>query len=146
MRNEIGLYDHRIIEQRGDREVTSAWKQLLVSFLEPREFVVKTELSQNPETKTLLYTVTAVPERIPPDNCCVRIPLMKNSWILTPLKNGDIDVEWVVDMDLGGAVPYVLQNEVLPEGMFNFAQKVQVLVEQDKYKNARYDWVQEAQP
>src|SRR5580692_1806942 len=136
MSREIGLYDHRVIEQHGDREVTTAWKQPLVSFLQPREFVVKSELSQDPETKALLYTVTGAPNRIPPDNCCVRIPLMKNRWTLNPLKAGDLEVEWLVEMDIGGAVPYVLQNEVLPEGMWTFAPKVQEIIEQDKYKNA----------
>jgi hypothetical protein len=145
MRRETGLYDHRVIDRPTDRQVTTAWKQPLVSFLEPREFVVKSELSQDPATKTLLYTVNGVPERIPADDCCVRVPVMANKWTLTPLKTGEIQVEWLVNMDIGGAVPYVLQNKVLPGGMLTFAPKVQEFIEQDKYKNAKYDWLQEAQ-
>src|SRR5207245_2164817 len=85
MRNEIGLYQHRVIEQRGEQEVTTAWKQPFVWFLDDREFVVKSELWQDPKTKTLFYTLTGVPDRIPPDDCCVRIPVMRNKWTLNPL-------------------------------------------------------------
>nr|QEO74218.1 hypothetical protein [uncultured bacterium] len=146
MRRNTGLHDLRILERQGDKVIWSAYKQPIVEFLKPREFVIRTELSQNPKTKELLYTVKGFPNRIPEDDCCVRVPVMDNYWKLTPLKNGEVEVEWFCDMELGGAVPYVLQNKVMPEGMFNFARRVQKFVDQDKYKNAKVAWVLEPQP
>jgi hypothetical protein len=142
----MGLYDLRILERHGDRGGWTAYKQPIASFLRPREFVIKTELSQNPQTKALLYTVTAFPDSIPPDDCCVRVRVMDNRWTLTPLKTGDLEVEWFVNMDIGGAIPYVLQNAVQPDGMLNFAPSLQKFMDREKYKDAKYDWIQEAEP
>jgi hypothetical protein len=146
LHKELGFYDLKILEQDGERIAWSAWKQPLASFMQPREFVVKAEFSQDPATNVVLYTVTGVPDRIPPDDCCVRVPAMNNYWTLTPLKTGEIGVEWFVDMDFGGAVPYLLQNEVLPNSMLNFAPRLDQYLGQEKYKNARYTWIQDVQP
>lgn len=143
MRSRTGLYDLKILESQGERVRWSAWKQPLAKFLMTREFVIRTELSQDPQTRVLLYTVKAVPDRIPPNECCVRIQTMDNSWTLTPLKDGDIHVEWFCNMDLGGAVPYALQNTFQPYGMLQFAPGVEHFLEREKYRDAKYDWIQD---
>lgn len=144
MRNEVGLYDHRVLEEHADLRATwSAWKVPFGRYLSPREFVARTQFSQNPVTKKLSYTVTGEPERLPPDACCVRIPLMINVWTLTPLKSGELQVEWFIDMELGGAMPYFAQNAFMSKGLYGFARRVQLFTEQEKYKNAKYDWIQE---
>lgn len=142
----MGLYDLRFLERRGSRLSVSAYKQPIASFLRPREFVIQNEFSQDPKTKVLIYTVNAVPDRIPPDDCCVRVRAMANRWTLTPRKGGVIEVEWFADMDLGGFLPYALQNKVMPGGMLTFAQKVEGYMAREKYKDVRYDWVQELEP
>lgn len=145
--NGAGLYDQKDIERRGDQLTWTKWKERFSPYLKPREFVIRNEFAQEPRTRTLIYDVTAAPDKIPPDACCVRVLLMTNHWRLTPLNNkGDIAVEWLVDMDIGGVVPYFLQNVVQPEGMMEFAPKVQRLLDQDIYKTAKYDWIREAQP
>jgi len=144
MRAQAGHYDHRIIEEHGDLRATwSTWKQPFGKYLTPRQFVVRVGFSQNPVTKTLLYAVTGEPEKIPLDDCCVRVPVMTNRWTVTPLKTGELEVEWFIDMDLGGAVPYVMQNAVLPKGLYRFPPRVQMLLDQERYKNAQYSWIQE---
>jgi hypothetical protein len=139
-------YDMKDIEIQSDKLIWSTWKQEFPSPLKKREFVVKNEFSQDPRTKELLFTVTADPDKIPPNDCCIRLQTMTNSWRLTPLKNGETEIEWFVDMDLGGFLPYFVQNAEQPDGMFYFASKVQSYLDQEKYKNARVDWVEEAQP
>lgn len=143
MRRMSGVYEHRILGRRGEQEVWSAWKQPFGKHLAPREFVIQATFEQNPQTKTLLYTVTGHPDRVPEDECCVRVPVMNNTWKLTPTKSDLVDVEWYVNMEMGGALPYVLQNIVMPKGMMNFAPMVQKMIDQDKYTNAKYTWVQD---
>lgn len=144
MRKNTGLRDLQILEYN-ERHAVSAYKQPFGDFLDVRQFVIETNLSQDPKTNAVLYTVKGVPDRIPPDACCVRIPVMDNYWKLTPLKNGQVEVEWYADMAMGGSVPYFMQNKVMPEGMLNFALRVQGFVQRPKYKDAKYDWVKESQ-
>jgi len=144
MRRESGLYDLRVLERHADhRAIWATWKVPFGPYLSPREFIARSQFSQNPVTKKLTYTVTGEPEMLPPNDCCVRIPLMINTWTLTPLKSGELQVEWFVDMDLGGAMPYFAQNAFMPKGMYGFAARVQLFIEQDEYKNANYGWLQE---
>lgn len=143
---QIGYYDQRDLDVRNEKVQWTAWKERFPSPLTPREFVIKNEFAQDPNTKNLFYTVTATPNKIPPDKCCVRIEVMTNSWLLKPLKNGDIDVEWFVDMDLGGALPWFVQNKFQPEALADFAPKVQHYLERPKYANAKYAWIDDGQP
>ena len=139
-----GFYDVRDIEQPSEKILWNTWKLGLPAPFKPRQFVVKNEFSQDPGTKELLYTVTSTPDKIPPDDCCVRVAVMNNVWRLTPRQNGEIDVEWYVDMDLG--VPYLMANAAGIQGMYDFAPKLQGYLDRDQFKNAKYDWIQEAQP
>jgi hypothetical protein len=143
---QSGYYDIRDIETQGEKLIWSAWKQRFPSPFKPREFVTRNEFWQDPHSKELLFKVTAAPDRVPPDACCVRVPVMTNSWRLTPLNDGATEIEWFVDMDMGGFIPYFVQNVYQPSGMYNFAPKVQRYLDQEKYKDARYDWIQEAEP
>ena len=140
-----GLYGLRIIDRPSDLVHFVTWKQPFGRFLRPREFVTRNEYSQDPNTKALFYTVKAAPQKIPADDCCVRIEAMDNSWTLTPLKNGEIEMQWYVNMDVGGAIPYAAQNMMGPQVMLGFAPKVEGFMEAAKYQNARYDWIQEPQ-
>lgn len=145
MHKKHGLRNLRVLKRQGEKVIWTAYQQPIVEFLDMREWVIRTEFAQDPKTKTVLYTVNGVPDMIPPDNCCVRIPVMNNSWTLIPKKNDEVQVEWYCDMDLGGSVPYLVQNQVMPDGMFNFASRVESYLHKDKYKNATVSWIQEKQ-
>lgn len=141
----IGYFDMHDIENRGDQLQWTSWKQRMPAPLKPREFVIKNEFSQDPATHALVYNVTADPNKLPPDDCCVRLTLMTNSWTLTPIGHGELEVEWFVDMDMGGVLPYFMQNSYQPGGMYYFARKLQTYLDKPKYKNARYAWIDEPQ-
>jgi hypothetical protein len=122
-----------------ERAAYSAWKSNFPWPFKPREFVIRNEFSQDPETKALLYKVIAAPDAVPPDACCHRVRVMNNTWRLTPVGNGDLEVEWIVDMDIG--IPYVLTNLMQTQVMYWFAPQVQGLLDLDRYKNVKYDWI-----
>jgi hypothetical protein len=142
----LGFYDTRDLERfNGGQQSLSTWKQTFPSPFKPREFVTRNDFTQDPITKALTFRVKAEPDKLPPNDCCVRVGTMNNSWVLTPLKNGEIAVEWYNDMDMGGTLPYFMQNGYFPNGMYYFGRKLQTYLDMPKYKNARYAWIQEVQ-
>jgi hypothetical protein len=142
---DIGNYDIRAFEKDEKIHVLySAWKNRFPWPLKPREFVIRNEFSQDPKTKALLYKVIAAPQKVPADGCCVRVAVMNNSWRLTPLRSGEIEVEWILDMDIG--LPYLMANPMLTDVAYWFAPKVQKYLDLERYQNAKYDWIEEAQP
>ncbi len=139
----IGYYDMKDIATPDDRVVFSTWKQAFPAPFKPRHFVVRNEFSQDPVTKVLLFTVTAAPQKVQEDGCCVRVAEMNNSWTVTPLGKGEMRVEWVSDLDMGGFLPYFMLNAYQPGGMRFFAKNMQGYLDRPKHGRAKYAWIQE---
>jgi hypothetical protein len=141
---KLGYWGVREIERTNQQVVWNTWKMNFPRPFKPRQFVIKNEFVQDPKTKELTYTVMATPDKIPPDDCCVRVETMNNIWKVTPLKNGELAVEWMLDMDTG--LPYFMVNPIQPRMIYRLGPKLQTWLDNKKYDNARYDWIQEAQP
>lgn len=110
--------------------------------LKTRDYILFAEHYQDPVTKKLEINVISAPDALPRDACCVRVTHLHNNWKLTPLKNNEIDIEFTQDTDLGG-LPYVLANIALKEGMYKVMHEMQDLMNKDRYRNARVDYIQE---
>jgi hypothetical protein len=109
----------------------------------PREFVIKLQFTQDPQSKTLFIDVTDVPELLPPDKCCVRVRI-HNRWRWTPLKNGEVEVEVLENFDAG--IPYILHN-AQAESLWGIMSSVPGLMDREKFPvkdpDEKYDFVQE---
>ena len=101
---------------------------------------MKDHFSQDPQSKTLFIDITAVPELLPPDNCCVRVTHMDNKWHWTPIKNGEFEAEVVEDMDV--RVPYILWNARAKE-VWKIMSTVQKLMDRKKGPDEKFDFLQE---
>lgn len=109
----------------------------------PREFVIKLQFSQDPQSKSLFIDVTDIPDRLPPDKCCVRVR-MHNRWRWTPLKNGEVEVEVLENFDAG--IPYLLHNAQAGP-LWGIMKSLPDLMNREKYPvkdpDEKYDFVQE---
>jgi len=108
-----------------------------------RDFSIRSQLYQNPDTKEVLVTVAAIADRVPPTEGYFRVTNLNNTWRLTPLENGQIEVEIENNMDPGGFVPNVMFNMRRPKGMYNILSHLQDWVGKDKYQNAKSDFIKE---
>jgi len=107
-----------------------------------QDFVLFQEHYQDPDSKRLEINIIAAPGRIARDECCARVTHLHNSWLLTPLKNGELDIEFVQDTDIVG-MPYFLVNLALTLGTHEIMRGMQALMDMDKYRNAPAGIVQE---
>lgn len=140
---EVGYIDPVLVEKKSPQHFSTAMRADMPFFFKPREMVTDIELTQDPQTKELLVTVKAAPDLIPPNDCCVRIKNIDNSWRFTPLPNGEIEMEWKVDMDQGGFFPYFLINMVFPEFMYEALPMMQEVMNREKYLHASFDFIQD---
>jgi hypothetical protein len=112
--------------------VFNALKQQVPWPFETREFVLLTQYLQDPKTKAIEFNAMAAPNKIPASACCVRLVHVHNRWSATPRGNGEVDIEFYWDVDLGGGMPYVLQNMMLPGGLLKQMSDFRNLMEQHR--------------
>jgi hypothetical protein len=111
--------------------------------VDDRDFVVKVKVSQNPITKVVFQHVTNNPGFIPKVNGKERITVFKALWILTPLKNNTVNVEYQLMVDPGGNIPTWLVNFSATDGPLKNAQIIKEIVLKEKYKNAVLPYIAE---
>ncbi|MDQ1829155.1 hypothetical protein [Massilia scottii] len=110
----------------------------------PREILLQGQLTQDPTTKVLTLENIAVPNKIAPNDCCVRLSHVHNVWRYTPIGDGNIKVEFVNDMDMSGAFPKFLLNLGAPGEIHKMLTVDNPkLLRQEKYRNARLDFIDE---
>ncbi|HEY8459993.1 MAG TPA: hypothetical protein VIM99_06405 [Blastocatellia bacterium] len=109
----------------------------------PRELVMKVQVYQHPLTKEVTVWVAAAPDKVPRDKCCVRVTQMNNTWRYTPLGNGEVEVEYTMNMSEGGFMPDLLLNTWRPEAIFYALPKLQEVLNREKYQNAKFDYIKE---
>jgi len=107
-----------------------------------REYVLFAEHHQDPVTRKIEINIMSAPDMMPRDNCCIRVTHLHNNWKLTPLPNNELDIEFTQDTDLGG-MNFLLGNLALKEGMFKVLHDMQGMMDMDKYKNAKVDYIVE---
>jgi hypothetical protein len=119
-----------------------SYRLMLPKPMIPRDLVIKSSFSQDPKTKSLFVECDAMPELLPPDDsCCYRITHMHNSWRYTPVGNGELELEFRSNYDIG--LPYVLVNHAGPAGIPQFLPKLVQVFNRDKYQHKQFDFVQE---
>jgi hypothetical protein len=107
--------------------------------LAPREFLLKAQVTQDPQSKAAQVEFIALPDRLPRNECCVRVEHMHNRWRFTPLENGEVEVELRTDMNPG--VPYFMMNRMTPRFLHKMFRPLQRWYDKEKWQNARFDLV-----
>jgi hypothetical protein len=121
--------------------VFNTFKQEMPGPLKTREFVLLSQYLQDSKTKAIEFNAMAAPNKIPASDCCVRLVHVHNRYTATPRDNGEVDIEFLWDVDLGGGVPYALQNALLPSALYKAMSDFRNLIE--KYKTDRIDVIEE---
>jgi len=142
--NDLGAYDIRRLEEVSAPPVFYAYDTYKLRLPEPLgelEVVIINQYAQDPETKTVRVNVNAAPNKLPLDPGIRRIVHLSNSWTLTPLPDGGVNMESVSEMDLG--LPYVMANLAMPSVIRENFSNIRALLKLDKYKNKQPAFIAE---
>jgi hypothetical protein len=140
---EFGCKDSHTLERVDDQLEYDYFRADLPFPFKPREYVIRTQFFQNPNTKEVLMEVAAAPDKIPPNHCCLRVTQMNNTMRLTPLGNGQIEVEYIVKQNDGGFLPHFLLNWMRPKVMFYGLPKLQGYLDKEKFRDAKFAFLKE---
>jgi hypothetical protein len=141
-----GCQSYKILQKwdpKTERNVTM-WTVALFPPFSPREFLLQGHVSQDPVTKVVTLENIAVPNKIPTNDCCVRLSHLHNVWHYTPTGDGTIKVELLYDIEMGGAFPQLLLNLGAPSEIHKMLTVDNPkLLRQEKYRNAKLDFIDE---
>ena len=108
----------------------------------PREVLVQGQVSQNPETKEIVLENIAVQNAIPRNDGYVRTGHHHNIWHFTPQENGEVRVEFLMDMNFDGFFPDMITN-------ISGASQVFKILSEDypklmaNYQDTKFDFIEE---
>jgi hypothetical protein len=115
-------------------------------FFRPREYIEEVDLTQHHGTKEVVLTVTGAPDKLPPNDCCVRVTRMNDEWRFIPVANGDVELQLTINADLGGFVPYFFYNVGTAQFLLDVLPLVQQIVSEDKYQHTKFDFIEDVGP
>lgn len=140
---EFGCLEAKILQRVNSQLYYSTFKYPAPSLFKAREFVVKSQFYQDHASKEVHYYHVASPADFPVEECCHRVTHFYVLWRFIPVGNGEVDIEMMRDIDLGGAIPHFLLNKKSPKSGYKLLSKLQGFLDREKYKNANYDFIQE---
>jgi hypothetical protein len=125
-----------------DLSLVQFYRVDLPSPMTSREFLYKMQFIPYPQDKSVGIEFTAMPSVLPPNDCCIRVTHMHNTWRLTPVENGELQVELIQDMSLGGSVPYFLFNAERPQAMYQVMRDLPKFFNKEKYDQEKFPFVE----
>jgi hypothetical protein len=101
-----------------------------------RDVPYLSRMDQNPDTREVLISLTAVPDYIPPKPGMVRIPKANGFWKLTPIEADKVKVAYQMHSETGGSIPAWLSNMAATDAPYNILLKLHERVLLEKYRTA----------
>lgn len=147
-RNHIpGCVDLRVISPWSTKTMsdTVLWKLALPKPFSPREIVIRSQVSQDPKTKAVTVDIIGAPNSTPRNEGSVRLTHVQNRWLYTPLGNGEVEIRFLQDMDMGGLFPGILLNLGGARETYKFIHdQLPDLLNREPIRNARVGFIEEA--
>lgn len=140
-----GCFEYRILKrwEKDSPYNVTMWSVEMPPFTS-RQILLQGNLSQDPVTKVLTMENIAVPNKLPVDDCCVRLDHVHNVFKYTPLGDGTIEVELIYDMDMGGLFPRHLMNLAAPSVVHKMlTEDNPKLLRRPEYAKAKIDFIDE---
>jgi hypothetical protein len=141
--DQIGCYESRMVENVDEQVQYYTFRFDYPFGFRPRDFVVRAQFHQHPQTGAVLLEFTAAPDKMPLNDCCVRVTDMRNSWLFTPLGDGRVEVQYTMNMHEGGFIPHLLLNNVRPQVMAGLLPRLESMIARDEYQRASFDFLVE---
>lgn len=142
---DAGCYDEAILERLAThpgRYAAYIRFKFDVPGVHTQDYVLLQQRAQDPASRQVTIDMIAAPDRIPRDDCCIRITHLHTRWWLTPVRGGHVDIEYTQDTDSGG-LPYPIANLLLIEGTFQVMRDMQALMEKPRYRIESFRDIQE---
>ena len=106
-----------------------------------RDFVAHLIVSQDQNTKVVTIDGPAVPGFVPIKKGIVRIDNSIGKWVITPIGQDQLHVEYSIHVDPGGSLPVWLVNMFATDAPLQIFKSLKTQLQKPIYKNTTYAFV-----
>ena len=110
-------------------EVTVPWP------VNNRDFIIRLKVWQDAKTKVVTVEGENKPALLPEKKNVVRIQQCYSKWIIVPQPNGQVKIEYVLQVDPGGMVPAWLINLFATKGPLESFKNLRMQVKKPAYSH-----------
>ena len=111
--------------------------------IDNRDMVLINKIYQDEKSKVVYSTTGISSYKVSKKKNMVRIPSMHGKWKFTPLKNGNIYIEYFLKIDIGGKVPAWVTNMFIAYGPYQSMVKYKKAIQLKRHKSAHFDFIKE---
>lgn len=108
-----------------------------------RDFITDVTLCQDKTDCSITILSVAIPDFLPEDEDCVRIPYLTSLWCLVPMGNDSIHISLELEVDIGGKIPIWLVNMAVTKGPLSTIKGLIKELKIDKHSHAKLDYIYE---
>lgn len=101
-----------------------------------RDLLSRRQVAQNPVSGAVSITEIATTGLKNPEKSYVRIVRSSQRWILTPNRDGTVDLEWSTHTDPNGPIPAAIVNHLSVGAPFNSLTTLRAAIEAGEYRDA----------
>ena len=111
--------------------------------LDNRDFVAHVKVTQDKNSGLITVNAPAIPGFVKAKKGIVRVSNSKGYWVITPLGQKKVKIEYTLQTDPGGLLPAWVVNMFSAQGPLETFKLMREFVNQPKYKNASFELVSE---
>lgn len=128
----------RILKQVSERELVYYTRVEAPVLTQDRDFIIRLTVDPDPMTQGMIVEAVSLPDYLPGVPDVVRVPFSRARWNIQPLSPGKLSVEYVIDIDLGGAVPPWIVNLVAPKAPYETFSALRKIMVNYRGKNVGF--------
>ena len=102
-----------------------------------RDIVIQSVRTQNKQNKSVEVKFNATSGVLKKVKGKVRITKMSGSWLLTPVKNGKVKIDYTVSINPGNKIPKWIVNALAVDLPFNTLRNLRKVTKNQKYQVAK---------
>ena len=128
----------RILNKVSEREIIYYTEIAAPVLTANRDFVIQLTILQNPHSREMIIDAVSVPGHVLPKKDVIRVTYSKAQWIVKPLSSGSLQVDYYIELDLGGMVPPWMVNLVAHQAPYETFKDLRAKIENYKGKSVTF--------
>jgi hypothetical protein len=108
-----------------------------------RDLITHAKMKQDSISLAVTIDSQGLPNYLPAKEGIVRIKKLHSVWVFTPREHGLVDVQFELEIDLGGNIPTWLVNTSIDKGPMHTLQNMALVLQQEKYRKIRLPYIKE---